>query len=75
MKKILQLTKAITLTLAAVIMLLNTNVLTAQAGTMMFPGMTKTEDGRIMVTSGLTPLTTDSTGREWYINIYDSRCR
>ena len=41
MKKILQLTKVITLTLAAVIMLLNTNVLTAYAGTMMFPGMIK----------------------------------
>ena len=65
MKKILQLTKAITLTLAAVIMLLNTNVLTAQAGKMMFPGMTKTEDGRIQVNVGST-LTTDSTGRKWY---------
>ena len=66
MKKILQLTKAITLTLAAVIMLLNTNVLTAYAGTMMFPGMTKTEDGRILVNSGTN--VTDSTGRNWSMN-------
>ena len=67
MKKILQLTKAITLTLAAVIMLLNTNVLTAQAGKMMFPGMTKTEDGRIMITNSATELTTDSMGRQWWV--------
>ncbi len=66
MKNILQLTKAIILTLAAVIMLLNTNVLTAYAGTLMFPGMTKTEDGKIRVNVGAT-LATDSTGREWYI--------
>ncbi|MBD5519777.1 MAG: hypothetical protein HDR03_00830 [Lachnospiraceae bacterium] len=46
-------------------MLLNTNVLTAFAGTMMFPGMTKTEDGRILINSGST-LTTDSTGRKWH---------
>ncbi|MDE6663999.1 MAG: hypothetical protein K2K46_11765, partial [Lachnospiraceae bacterium] len=66
MKKILQLTKAITLTLAAVIMLLNTNVLTAQAGVKMFPGMVKTEDNRILVYNGTDM--TDSTGREWYTN-------
>ena len=63
MKKILQLTKAITLTLAAVIMLLNTNVLTAYAQVML-PGMLKTEYG-IMVTSGSGVGIDTKTGTIW----------
>ena len=63
MKKILQLTKAITLTLAAVIMLLNTNVLTAYAQVML-PGMMKTEYG-IMVTRGELVAIDTKTGTKW----------
>ena len=63
MRKILQFTKAITLTLAAVIMLLNTNVLTAYAQVML-PGMLKTEYG-IMVTSGSGVGIDTKTGTIW----------
>ena len=63
MKKILQLTKAITLTLAAVIMLLNTNVLTAYAQVML-PGMLKTEYGIMVPYSGRMDA---KTGMKWYM--------
>jgi len=68
MKKILQSIRTAVLVLAAVVLFSGTGVLTAQAaGTVMFPGMKMTNDGRVetgSVTSSF--LAQDSEGREWY---------
>lgn len=69
MKKILRLTRIMTLVLAVVMMLSSISVLTVRAegnNTVIFPKlMQRTDDGRIKITSPGGLMAEDSTGRVW----------